>query len=193
MATADAQRDIKKVMIGTVALYLAPADTAPPADTVPLNGDWGSVWKHPGFTEEGVNFTFDRDVEDHYVEEQSNPALKTVSESDFQIEVGFVQDVLDNMLYAFGGGQITKVAAATGVVGTTTLKLSDNLNFMALGFEGKNPEGFWRRLYIPRVVATGSVETEFRRNEQKRVYPAEFHAVCRMDEIIWKNMDAAAL
>jgi len=186
-------RDIRKVMIGTVALYLAPADTPPPEDTVVLNGDWGALWKHPGFTEEGVQFTFDRSTEDHYVEEQSNPALVTVSESSFQIEVGFVEDTLENMQYAFGGGTIMKTAAATGQIGKSVLTLSDELDYMALGLEGRNPEGFWRRLYIPRVVSTGSVETAFRRNDSKRIYPATFNAVTAMSEIQWINMDAAAL
>jgi len=180
------------ILIGTATLYVAPAYTPMPDDTVGIDGDWGALWVHPGYTEEGVSTSFERDTEDHNVEEDPLPAFRTVTSATFTVTASFAEDTLENIKLAMGGGIITTTAAGTGQIGKKRLVLSEELEELALGFEGKNAEGYWRRIYIPRVVASGTVETEYRRAAQKRVYPAEFASICALSEIETVNMTAPA-
>lgn len=185
-------RTITNVLVGPATLYLGPEAEAMPADSVMLGGDWGANWMHPGYTDEGLTFNFERDTEMHRVEEQSSPAVVTVNESELMIAVAFAEDTLENMKFAYGGGTITETAAGSGQIGKKTLRLSDQLEVLALGFEGKNPQGFYRRVYIPRVVSVGSVETPYRRSDSKRMYPAEFQAICAIEDIQIVDMTAEA-
>ena len=185
-------RTITNVLVGLATMYYAPTGTPQAADTVALGENWGAPWVHPGYSEEGLKFSFDRSTDDHNVEEQSNPVLVTIKSSDFTVGISLAEDTLENIKLAYGGGAVTTQASAVGVIGKKTLKLSDTLDQLAIGFEGVNPAGFWRRVYIPRVVSTGKVETDFRRSDSKRMYPAEFHAVCAMQDIVITDMTAAA-
>lgn len=177
------QIDTTKVLIGTVHLYVAPADTAMPADTVEYGGAWGASWRFPGATEEGVNFAFERDTNMHYVEEQPTPVAVTVGNSQFRVETALAEATLDNLKLAFGGGTLTTQASGVGVIGKSTLALSDTLDELAVGLEGLNPAGFFRRVYIPRVVSVATVEVANRRNESKQTYNVQLQSICRMNEI----------
>ena len=163
-----------------------------PAESVPIDGDWGVDWYHPGFTEEGVATTFERETEAQNVEEDPLPAFYSTTTATFNVATSFAEDTLENIKLAMGGGIITVTAAGTGQIGKEALQLSEELEELALGFEGKNAQGFWRRVYIPRVVAMGSVETSYRRAANKRVYPAEFGSICAIGEIEIINMTAPA-
>lgn len=181
------------VLVGEAAMYLAPASTAGPADTVSIGTAWSTPWVPIGSTDSGVQLTWSRTTSDVRIEEQSLPVARNVETSNLTVAVTFAEDTIENMKYAYGGGTITTVAASTGVPGTKTLALSDSLDQMALGFEGKNQFGFWRRVIVPIVVSTGTVQTNYRRVAGARLYPASFDALCKPGDISIKTMTAAAL
>lgn len=177
------------VLVGVANLYLGVAalpgqtETPDPADTLAFDEAWLSPWYHPGYTDKGVVFNFDRKEKRHQVEEISAPVIISTEVSTMKISVGLAEATLENLMYAAGGGAITEVVAATGVMGKKTLKLSEDLKVVKLGFEGKNPQGFYRRVIIPRVVSTGKIKTEYDRSKNKQVYMAEFESVCAVGDI----------
>lgn len=192
--------DRKKVMAGMVAVRLAPySATAPaalPAESVALGGTWPTTpqpWTALGATDQGASFMFRRSTQALKVEEQLTPVAVETSEIEFKIEATLAEDTLETMRTAFGGGTITTTAAAVGVVGKKTLVLSSDLDHFALGLEGKNPEGFWRRILVPEVVSIADVEVTYRRSANLRLYKVSFWALSAIEEVVISNMTAAAL
>lgn len=186
-------RDVRKVTVGDGALFTAPEATPRVADTVPLFDGWPTPWVHPGLTNEGVNTSFERDVTFHRVEEQSAPVFVTVNSSTLSLATALAETVLENLKVAMGGGTLTTIAPATGQAGTTEFKPSDNLDVVAVGFEAKNTFGFFRRIYLPRAVATGSVEMSHRRSESMRMFALALQSMSAMADISIKDKTANAL
>ncbi len=176
-------RSATNVLVGFANMYLAPKDTAAPADTLAFGEAWQAPWYHPGYSEKGLTLNLDRKEKRHMVEEISFPVVISVESSTLKIGFDMAEATLENLRYAAGGGTITTQNAAVGIIGKKTLKLSEELEVIALGFEGKNPQGFFRRIIIPRVVATGKLKTEYDRSKNKQMYAAEFEAVCSIEEV----------
>jgi hypothetical protein len=192
--------DRTKVMAGLAAMYLAPYSAATPAvlpaDTVALGGGWPTtpqLWVPIGASEEGVTMAFRRNTQDIMVEEQITPVSVETTDADLRFEVSLSEDVLENLRIAFGGGTVTTVAAATGVIGKKTLVLSTDLDHLALGFECKNPEGFFRRMLVPDVVSIADISTPFRRAANARRYRAAFRALVAPENVTIINKTANAL
>jgi hypothetical protein len=98
------------------------------------------------------------------------------------------------MKNAFGGGTITVTAAATGVPGTRTLKLSEQASLMAVGFEGKGPgTHLWRRVLVPITQAGGTVSIAYRRAASPRLYQVTLNMLCPIGSVVIKEWNAAAL
>lgn len=184
---------LTNIIVGKADGYTSPVATAMPADTVALGTAWSSPWVFWGGTESGVQFNFNRNVTEHRIEEQSNPVLLTPESASIQVVVTLAEDTIENMKLAYGGGNIATQAAATGVIGKKTLTLSDTLQQLALGFEGINPQGFWRRVSIPNVMSAAQVGTPYRRSAGKRIYPVTFSAICAPSQVQIVDMTAAAL
>lgn len=166
-------KNTQEVIVGVGTLYLAPENEPAPGD----DANPGANWVNPGYTDEGLSLNYDKDIVEHFVEEETDPVLTLINRTDLRVMVSLAQDTLENIKYSYGGGQITTQAAALGVIGKKTYKFSTKYDVLALLVEGVNPSGFYRRIYIPRVMAVGTVETPYRRADGKRVYPCEFRAM----------------
>jgi hypothetical protein len=180
------------VLVGNATLYTAPANTAAPADTLADGAAWLTPWVHVGGTEEGVSFAVGVDTNDIRIEEQSTPVLVTVNQRNVRIMAALSEDTIENMKLAYGGGTIATQAAAAGVIGKKTLTLSESLDSLAAGFEGKSPQGFFRRVYIPRIISVADVTTVYRRAAGNRSYAVEFRAICPIEQITITDKTAAA-
>lgn len=189
-------KTITNVLVGRANLYISPVGTASPADTVAFDTDWGTgvpAWFHPGYSDTGLDFTVDKKEKRHFVDDISVPTNITVEETTMKVGFTFAEATLENLRYASGGGTITSQTAASAVIGKKTLVLSEDLEVVALGFEGKNPQGFYRRVIIPRVVSIGKIKAQFDRAKNKQVYAAEFESVCAIDTIQIYDKTANAL
>ena len=186
-------RDALNVLVGLANMYLSPLGTVDPADTLAFNEAWLNPWYHPGYSDKGLTLMFDRKEKRHMVEEVSNPLVITTESSSFKVQIGFAEATLENFMHAAGGGTISTQAAAVGVIGKKSLTLSEDLKVIKVGFEGLNPQGFYRRVIIPRVVSTGKIKTEYDRSKNKQVYMAEFEAVCSVSDIKMYDKTANAL
>lgn len=184
----------QNVAIGFANLYVAPADTALVADSVDYGTAWGGLWVYQGGTVEGVKWSVEPDIKEHRIEESATPALIAVDTTNITIETELAEDVIENIKTAFGGGgTITTVPAASGVIGKKELKLADAVADLAVAFEMQTRAGFWRRVYVPRMNSVGKTETSYRRAETIRTYPIEFRAICNTEDVIIREKTANAL
>lgn len=182
------------IITGMALLYLGhyggSPDPAFPALTVDVNEAWGAPWVNPGATTEGMTFHFERATDNITVEEQL-PAVDIVTTSaTVQVATTLSEDTLENMVWTYGGGTITSTAATVTDPGYDTLVLADDIETIALGFEGINPAGFWRRVMLPNVQSTAAVETPYRRAAGQRVYPVTFTYTGALSDIVIKDMTA---
>lgn len=175
-------RDRTKVIRGFADIYVGDVGSALPADSVALGGAWPAGWDGIGFTEDGLEIEVGTDTDDITVEEQLTPVDIAVTGKSVMVRFSLAEDVVENMLIAYGGGTLSTQAAGSGVVGKKTLTLGADLDRYALAFEAENSFGFFRRVLIPEVVSSGSVGTSYRKNE-KRLYPVEFRAICDPTDI----------
>jgi hypothetical protein len=171
------------VLVGTAQVWYAPF-TPPntpepaPADTIALGASWSGNWVAVGATDQGVTFSVDVKTNDILVEEQMTPALVTVDSEDISITFTSAEDVVANMLLAYGTGSSAVQAPTSSLIGKTTLTLGKTLNQFSVGFEGTNSFGLFRRVYIPRAVAGGTkVDTVYRRAKAERMYSVSFRAL----------------
>lgn len=182
------------VIVGYATLWIAPANTSAPAVS-PTVGSAAfatptTPWVASGFTESGVTLNVDRKTGEIRVEEQSTPVIITPDSTDVTIDITFAEDTIANMQNAYGGGTITTTAASTTVPGQTQLALADALTAVAIVFYGANPFGFQRSVYIPSLVASGKVKTEYKRVKSARLYPTTFTATCSMSAILITDLTA---
>lgn len=185
--------DTTRVIVGAATLYTAPKDTAMPVDTLAEGADWPAPWVHVGGSEEGVSFAVGTDTGDIRIEEQATPVLVVVAAKNVRVLVTLSEDTVENMKLAYGGGTIVTTAAAAGQPGKKTLTLANSLDQLAVGFEGLNSFGFWRRVYIPSVLSVADVTTAYRRAANNRSYNVELRAVCDPSAIKIVEKTAAAI
>lgn len=164
-------------LVGVAQVYLAPFGTAGPALTVAYGGTWPAGWLATGYTETGLTVNMNRKVNSLYVEELSEPIATVVDTNDPTLDVTFAEDTLQSMAWAYGGGTITQTAAATPDPAYATLVLAENLEQLAMGFEGSAPDGNFRRVIIPQVVSAGKAKTQYQRAKAGRMYPATFNSI----------------
>lgn len=182
-----------KVIVGHASIFTAPENTVAPLDGVDVGTDWSAPWKNVGATEEGVSFAVGTDTNDIRVEEQVQPVAILVTSRNVRAMFALSEDTLESMKLAYGGGVIaTQAPGPAGIVGKSTLSLSDSFERLALGFEGLNSFGFFRRVYIPSVLSVADVTTPYRRAANNRSYAVELRAVCKSSDIKIVDKTAAA-
>lgn len=182
------------VLVGMATLYVQPyvatAPAALPADTVGLNTVWGGSWVPIGATDQGASLDFSRKTVNIMIEEQQTPVLVLSDSTDVGVTVDLSEDTLQTMLWAFGGGTITVTAPGTGAPGVQTLTIHSNLDSFALGMEGTDPAGFWRRMLFQPCISAGKVSAKFRRAANKRMYTTTFTYLDKLENMIIREMTA---
>lgn len=171
----------ENVLVGQAAVRLMPLDgeTTPalPADSVPINGTWGSNWVPIGATEEGVTLSFSRSTENITVEESAVAVDVRTTELTMSVNCSLSEDTFKTMRLAFGGGTITTTPATASTPGIQRLRISSELEQFALGFEGRNEFGFWRRILIPIVLSVADAEAQYRRAANARRWNTSFRSL----------------
>lgn len=190
-------RTKSNVVWGIVNGWTAAADTVTPFDEEVDIDDPASGWTGLGYTAEGFSRAYSRETAEARVEEELNPVGEDVTSVTYAISLMLAEHTLENEALAMGG-TVATTAAASGTIGYKTLTLDDTLENVALVLvmDGNVKNGsarFKNMIYIPSVVATGDVETEFRRSpENKRVIPVTFKATCELSDIKTYSQTAVA-
>lgn len=177
------------VVVGNAVLLLTPwilADVEPPlADTVPLFDEpVAAPWVSAGATNEGFKINVATTVGDVNIEEQSTPVGQNVTAKKVNITAALAEDSLESMRLSWGGSDIATIAAAAGVAPKRTMTLDDTVKYYTGVLEMANLTGFARRIYIPKLSASGSGDVAFRRAAGARLYPVTFASVCKPTEIV---------
>jgi hypothetical protein len=184
----------QNVLVGIGYVWLAPVTggtpVAPPADTVDQPT---SPWVYIGYTEDGVDFDSTRKEHAHPVDEESVPLFYTIDNTETKIVTQLAESTLENFKTAFGGGVITITAASTGVPGTKKLVLSESINVFSLLLQSEiNPSGFWRRIYIPKIISIGKIKQEYNRAKKKQLLGCELSAITPANQIVITDKTALA-
>lgn len=192
--------DSNNVVVGHAVLWLSPWTLAGPnatlpADTVPIftPASWPDPWRSVGATNEGFKVNVETSTTVVTIEEQTTPTAERIEGKNMNIEAALAEDTLETIKTSWGGGTIVTAAAASGVPGTKKMSLTDDLTFYVAALETRNQYGLARRIFIPKVSASGSGETSFRRSADKRMYPLRITAVCPPSQIQIVDIVAAAL
>lgn len=181
------------VQIGVANLFIAPANTSLPADSIDYGNAWGGDWVYVGATVEGVKFSIEPSTKNISIEESSTPALVTFDSVDISIESELAEDTLESMQLAYGaGGVITATSAGAGTIGKRELALSETLGEIAAGIDMQLRNGKWRRVLVPIMNSTGKVDTSYRRSDSARTYPIELHSICNLEDVIIREKTADA-
>lgn len=189
------------VMTGMAALYLQPRVIGTPPELPDVDEALGTVWDAPwksiGATMEGVTFGFAREATDIRIEEQVTQVDQKTTSVGFTVTVTLSEDTLDTMRLAYGGGEISTVAAGLGTPGTKSLVISSEISHFCLGLEGQAPprvglETPRRLILIPDVTSVASVETQYRRATQQRTYNATFTSLVPPEDVVIIEHNAPA-
>ena len=189
----------KNIARGMAALWIGEydADTplALPANDEPLGYDWStgsSGWTSLGASESGATMRMTRETTDITIEEQSNPVDVAVNTLDPRIEITLAEDTLNTMRVAYGGGEITTVAATATDPGYQELSISQDLEHFTLGLEAENSYKMARRVLFLDVLSVAEVETSYRRAEGTRLYACSFRLISPIDDLVIREFTTAA-
>lgn len=186
----------ENVLVGQAACRLWPIDPsdvaqpALPADTVAINAPWPAGWVSIGATQEGVTLTFSRSTENITVEESEVPVDVRTTEVNMAVNTTLSEDTFESMRVAFGGGTITTTPATATLPGTRKLVISNELQQFAMGLEGRNEFGFWRRILIPIVLSVADAEAQFRRAAAPRRWNVSFRSLVPIEDCDIREMVA---
>jgi hypothetical protein len=164
------------VIVGHAWGYTGAGDTAEPA-TAPGTGGALTGFTQWGATEEGVGLSLERDITNHYIEEQAIQVFATPGTSTFSINTSLAESTLANWKLAVGGGSIA----------SSTLTLADTLDTVAVYIDMEAPSTTRRSVYIPRAQSVGSLDVQNRRAEQKQLLGLTLNSSCTFAEILIKD------
>lgn len=185
------------VVVGQATAYIQPyvagSPATLPANTVAYGTAWSNPWVLGGGTDGGWALKINTKTSDITIEEQSTPVKVKADNKVLTVAGSLAEDTLQSMVWSYGGGTLSTVAQASGVPGSTTLTLQDELAEWAIGLEMINAFGLVRRILIPRMVSTSDSETKYRRAAEKRMYPITFSSICAPSEVKIVEVTAPAL
>jgi hypothetical protein len=164
------------VIVGHAWGYTGAGDTAEPS-TAPGTGAALTGFTQWGATEEGVGLSLERDITNHYIEEQAIQVFATPGTSTFSINTSLAESTLANWKLAVGGGSIA----------SSTLTLADTLDTVAVYIDMEAPSTARRSVYIPRAQSVGSLDVQNRRAEQKQLLGLTLNSSCTFAEILIKD------
>lgn len=195
ISTLTPAYDRRNVLTGQAALYLKSADpdeaAVLPENSLPLGAPWEGDWTPPGATTEGLTFGFSRDSNDIVIEEQPNPVDTRTNGLEFTMDVTLSEDTIETMRVAYGGGIITTVAATASEHGYQDLRIADEMEDFAFGFEGENQFQLPRRVVVPVVKSVGDIQTAYRRADSQRSYEVSFKSLVALKDVHIRNITQA--
>jgi hypothetical protein len=177
----------------TTALAPIGAVTVPASATAGtiVSGDtatYSTGWTAAGATMKGVDLKRTTQTQSTNIDEQVTEVGRYFTSGTFGFSTVLAEDTVETMKLAYGSGAITITAPTSTTPGVKDLALSDSLDQLAFALEGKNAQGFWRRIYVPVGVSTGSPTTTYQRAATNRQYAVDLNAICKTSDIVIRDM-----
>lgn len=171
----DVGGDVSEIMVGSVALYTAPAGTTLPNmdGTYPIV--WPAGWTKIGYTDSGVEASYAPTIKEINVDEESAPVMYVLDKEKADLTVTIAQATLDRLAKAISASTLTGPTAADLTHGTlTTLKFGSGvLTEIMVGFEGYAPADTPGDTLLPavgvgyRAMAQGNVKIAYKRTDKQ--------------------------
>jgi hypothetical protein len=151
-------KDTDQIVVGANGtIRVAPPATADPAD---VSAAWPAGWVDLGYTsEDGVTFTDARTLEAIPVWQLLYPARRVVTERDATVAFTLRQFSRDQVVFAFGGGDIVEDPPAASGNFRYTPPAPEVIDERRLGVEWLDGDKTFR-LILPRGIVTENVETK---------------------------------
>lgn len=185
-------RSTEHVRWGYADMWFGEADETIPASAATL-AEPATGYTGVGYTAEGATLTVTKETEEARVEEELLAIGEDVVNVGLSLTLAFAEDTLENRAMAYGIGEVVTTAASSGQIGKKKLSFDTNLRVISLVLMATNGYGFKDRIYLPRVIATGDVETAYRRSpSEKRIIPVTFKVIGTLDDIDVTQMTAEA-
>lgn len=129
---------VAEIIKGAARVFSAPVGTAPPANTVLIDEDWGGDWERIGFTRAPLVFGYEFEVVSlDDIQEVLGAIERSKSSEALNIETTAAQLNFDNLGMSWGAQVGTPVAASASAYGYEEFGLGgdEHLPKRALGFE----------------------------------------------------------
>jgi hypothetical protein len=151
-------KDTDQIVVGANGtIRVAPVATADPADVAAA---WPAGWVDLGYTsEDGVTFTDARTLEAIPVWQLLYPARRVVTERDATVAFTLRQFSRDQVVFAFGGGDVVEDPPAASGNFRYTPPAPEVIDERRLGVEWLDGDKTFR-LILPRGIVTENVETK---------------------------------
>ena len=137
------------VVGGPVLVYVAPASTAAPANTIAKGTDWAGSWVFAGGTIDGVTFSIQTEKFEVSVDQYNAPVKDFITAQGVTAKFNVAEGTLTNLKQAFGYGTVTSGSTEStfGISGADGI----GTNY-AFGFEcyapGSTASASWYRRFI---------------------------------------------
>jgi hypothetical protein len=175
-AQIDVGGDVSKVMVGSVAFYVAPTGTTLPN----LDGSypivWPAGWVKNGYTDAGVDVSYSPSVKEIKVDEETAPVMYVLDGEKCEVSMTVAEATLAHLHQAISASSISSPASpADATHGKfTTLKFGSGvLSEVMIGFEGYAPADTAGGTLLPavgigfRAMAQGNVKLTYKRADKQ--------------------------
>lgn len=180
------------ILVGQVQLFIqnynAGAPPSLPADSVLLGTPWGGSWLPAGATDTGIELSFQRKPMDITIEEQQTPVDQMSDSTAVMFNITLAEDTLQSMMWAMGGGVVTVNPPTTILPGVQVLTIASDLAKYAVGMEGKNQFGYYRRALLEPCTSVGTAKVDFRRANNKRMWATSFNYLDKLENMNIREM-----
>lgn len=166
-APIDVGGTVANILVGSVALRIAPSGTALPNldGSTPIN--WPAAWTKVGYTEKGVDFAYTPSVKEMKVDEEIAGVLFVLDAEKADLSCDLSEGTLDNLNRAISASTLVKTAATSTQSAISTLYFGSGvLTEVMVGFEGFSPNGLSRVCVATRAVAQAAVKLAFKRADK---------------------------
>lgn len=170
----DVGGDTSNILVGSVSLYTAASGTTLPNidGTTPIV--WPAGWTQVGYTDAGVDFTYNPTIQKITVDEEMAPVLFVLNGEEATLAANLAEATLDNLALAISASTKTTAVADSTHDAITTLKFgSGSLTEIMVGFEGYSPAGLPRVCIGYRAMAQANIKQTYRRAD-KIITPVTF-------------------
>jgi hypothetical protein len=194
-AQIDVGGDVSKVMVGSVALWTAPAGTTAPNMDGSYPIVWPSGWVKIGYTDSGVELSYSPSIKEINVDEESAPVLYVLDKEKAEVTVTIAEATLDRLTKAISASTLTGPTAADSTHGKFS-KLefgSGVLVEVMVGFEGYAPNDTPGATLLPmvavgwRAMAQGAVKVAFKRTD-KQMFQTSFALLADSTKAVGKRL-----
>lgn len=147
-------------------VYSAPYATsnALPEDTVDYGTDWGSPWENAGYTTGGLQLQVQVQRGEIRVDQEFDPVFMPITNRSVTLSCELAQITAANYLKATGVGNVNSVAPTSTSRGHDEYQVTSQVSqlFFSWGYDILQPDGMPFRVFVPRGMATGSPQTQFK-------------------------------